>query len=187
MKTRNPLSNLFSAFTVGIPVLIVLFGQLLFGVGCASRTSSLVTGRVTLRNGTNLVEVIQPKDVTINSLTLNPQGVLSLQGYRSVADEAALKSNEAQAAMMFQFMNKISDLTQSLANVAAKASGSPVVPFHPGQGQEPAPLPFPTGPSGSVAPIPLINGVAPFGGGPNMAAPVPGATLPPVPPSPAPR
>lgn len=97
-------------------------------VGCASRTDKIVSTELTIHRGTNSAHLVSPKDVSFESFSLDSSGKVELKNYRSTANEAAIKSSEAQAAMYQTTFNNALTLGKQAAEAGLRASGIPV-PF----------------------------------------------------------
>lgn len=66
--------------------------------GCASRMEKMVEGRLEIRSGTNTYHITQPKDLSIESFEIDPStGRISIQGYQSAANVAAIEAARAQS------------------------------------------------------------------------------------------
>ena len=113
---------------IGIVPFVALFGFglfMLFTAGCASGPGSIVTAKVELAYGTNRVAFTQPKDTTIESLTLTRDGTVNLRGYRSTANESAIKASEQQAAMFQAMMAQAFQIGQAAARLYGIPMPSP--------------------------------------------------------------
>lgn len=94
--------------------------------GCAGM-GGLVTARVRIQSGTNVVEIRQPKDTTIDSLTFDPvRGVLRLEGYASAANAEAIAAARAQAEAQERLFRRALELGGQLGATAARAYGIPI-------------------------------------------------------------
>lgn len=99
---------------------------LFFCIGCASRTEKIVSTELTIQRGTNTAHLVSPKDVSFKSFTLRPDGSVELTEYRSVGNEAAIKSSEAQAAMYQNTFNRALTLGKEAAEAGLRGVGIPI-------------------------------------------------------------
>ena len=110
--------------TVTMAMLVAALVSLL--TGCAG-VRRLVTARVEIQSGTNVVRVIQPKDTTIERLEFNPsKGALVLQGYASAGNAAAIAAARAQSEAQAALFGRLIEFTGQLSVLAARAYGVPV-------------------------------------------------------------
>ena len=95
-------------------------------VGCAP-LRGLVTARIEIQNGTNRVSVVQPKDTTIEALTLDPKtGTLKLEGYASAGNAEAIAAAKAQAEAQAKAIGDAFGMVRELAGALARMQGVPV-------------------------------------------------------------
>jgi len=95
-------------------------------VGCASRTDKIVSTELTIHRGTNSAHLVSPKDVSFESFSLDSSGKVELKNYRSTANEAAIKSSEAQAAMYQHTFDNALTLGKQAAEAGLRVSGIPI-------------------------------------------------------------
>ena len=114
--------------------------------GCLSgRTEKLVTADMVFRHGTNEVRITQPKDTTFEDLMVSPSdGTIRVKGYRSVANEAAIKSAEEQAKAMQAMFGAAKDMAMDAFEAGLRAYGVPVPQRSPTVIQAPPPQFSPT-------------------------------------------
>lgn len=109
-------------------VLFAVFAAALF-IGCASRTSSLVTADIVFRHGTNEVRITQPKDVSFDDLMVSPSdGTVRIKKYRSTANEAALIAAEKQAEAQIATFGLALQSVRDAADGYLRLQGIPVPP-----------------------------------------------------------
>ena len=110
--------------TVTMAMLVAALVSLL--TGCAG-VRRLVTARVEIESGTNVVRVVQPKDTTIERLEFNPaKGTLVLQGYASSGNAAAIAAARAQSEAQAAMFGRLVEFTGQLSVLAARVYGVPV-------------------------------------------------------------
>ena len=103
-----------------------------FFVGCASRTSSLVTADLVFRHGTNEVKIKQPKDVSFDDLMVSPSdGTVRIKKYRSTANEAAVSAAEKQAEAQIATFGLALQSARDAADAYLRLQGIPVPPRAP--------------------------------------------------------
>lgn len=120
--TKSTATGLFVIIGTGLVFLALL------GSGCAS-ASKVATAQIRLQCGTNFVTVSQPKDTIIDRMEFDPvTGRLSLYGYQSTANAAAVEANRAQAEAQRQIMGQGFLMLESLAARAAQSQGVPMAP-----------------------------------------------------------
>ena len=119
-------------------------------VGCASRTDKIVSTELTIHRGTNSAHLVSPKDVSFESFSLDSSGKVELKNYRSTANEAAIKSSEAQAAMYQHTFDNALALGKQAAEAGLRVAGVPIPTSQanpqPVASQQPAPAPAPPQP-----------------------------------------
>jgi hypothetical protein len=104
-------------------------------IGCAS-PARVVTSHISIAAGTNTITVEQPKDTVIKKLEFDPAtGRLTLEGYSSTGNAAAIAATEAQIQAQAQAAQSgmavagtALQAVNSLAAVYAKSQGLPPVP-----------------------------------------------------------
>lgn len=102
-------------------------------VGCAS-PSRVVTSHIAIAAGTNTITVEQPKDTVIKKLEFDPAtGRLTLEGYSSTANAAAIAATEAQIQAQAQtaqsgmaIAGTALQAVNALAAAYAKSQGLPL-------------------------------------------------------------
>lgn len=94
--------------------------------GCAG-LRSLVTARIEIEHGTNRVSVVQPKDTTIEALSLDPKtGTLRLEGYASAGNAEAIAAAKAQAEAQAKVIGDAFGMVRELAGAFARMQGAPI-------------------------------------------------------------
>ena len=95
-------------------------------VGCRGY-SPLVTAKIEIVSGTNRVTVTQPKDTTVEELSVNPgTGALRMRGYASAGNVEAISAARAQSEQQAQLVGQMVVLFGQLAAAAGRAYGIPV-------------------------------------------------------------
>lgn len=98
--------------------------------GCASvskEVTSKLTFTVPTANGPKTVSIVSPKDVSFDSVTINPEtGQVDVRGYKSVANAGAIAAAASQAQAQSQMGADMLATVKLLAEGYAKAQGLPV-------------------------------------------------------------
>lgn len=106
-----------------LPVLALLSG-------CASVTkevTSKLNFTVPTVNGPKTVSIVSPKDVSFDSVLVNPEtGQVEIRGYKSVANAGAVAAAASQAQAQAQMGSDMLATVKLLAEGYAKAQGVPV-------------------------------------------------------------
>lgn len=119
MKTLRPILVLWA-------LAVACAFAALFTTGCA-HTGGLVTAKVRIQAGTNVVEIRQPKDTTIDRLTFDPvHGTLKLEGYASAGNAAAIATARAQAEAQERLATRAFELGGQIGATVARAYGIPL-------------------------------------------------------------
>lgn len=102
--------------------------------GCAG-VARLVSARVEIRAGTNVVTLVQPKDTTVRKLQFNPAtGALIMEDYASAANPAAIEAARAQAVAQQQMFDRMAAMMELAMKAAARSQGIPIAdPAAPAQ------------------------------------------------------
>lgn len=128
MKKTTALDSILTLWSLAL-----LFVVAAILSGCAS-PAEVATAVIKFQIGTNQVSVSNPKDVSFESLTVNPStGEISVRKYRSSANEAAIAASQAQAEAQAQFGMHALDLLKEVSEKAGAASGVPVPMRGPSQ------------------------------------------------------
>lgn len=120
--------------------LILLLIPIALFTGCASpskvATSKLKFTLPVQGGGTRTAEITTPKDISFDSLTVNPQtGEVSIHGYKSVVDAGAVAATVAAQQAQSQAGADMLATVKLLAEGYAKSQGVPL----PQQQAQPAP------------------------------------------------
>lgn len=115
-------------------------------VGCAS-PARVVTSHISIAAGTNTITVEQPKDTVIKKLEFDPAtGRLTLEGYSSTGNAAAIAATEAQIQAQAQaaqsgmaIAGTALQAMNALAAAYAKSQGLPQLPAVSHGANPPAP------------------------------------------------
>jgi hypothetical protein len=96
--------------------------------GCINgRTEKLVTSDIVIRHGTNEVRIANPKDVSFDDAMVSPSdGTVRIKGYRSTANEAAIRSAEEQAKAQAAMFGLAVQTARDSADMVLRAYGVPV-------------------------------------------------------------
>lgn len=108
-------------------MLFVLLSAFVF-TGCIhGRTEKLVTSDIVIRHGTNEVRIANPKDVSFDDAMVSPSdGTVRIKGYRSTANEAAIRSAEEQAKAQAAMFGFAVQTARDSADMVLRAYGVPV-------------------------------------------------------------
>ncbi len=121
----NPELRVLGRFLVGLLALICIVTVCAVLTGCAGATG-LVTARVKITQGSNVVEVVQPKDTTIDKLTIDPRtGAFTLQGYASAGNAEAIAAGRAQAEAQSAMWAQTIGFLREAGGAMAAAYGVP--------------------------------------------------------------
>jgi hypothetical protein len=121
----NPELRFLGRFLVGLLALICIVTVCAVITGCAGATG-LVTARVKITQGSNVVEVVQPKDTTIDKLTIDPRtGAFTLQGYASAGNAEAIAAGRAQAEAQSAMWAQTIGFLREAGGAMAAAYGVP--------------------------------------------------------------
>lgn len=94
--------------------------------GCAS-VKDQTQSKVNFTSGNKTVSIVSPKDVSFDSITVNPEtGLVEVRGYKSVANSAAVAAAASQAQSQAQMGADMLATVKTLAEGYAKAQGVPV-------------------------------------------------------------
>jgi hypothetical protein len=111
-------------------ILILLAVLATMTTGCIHGPAMLTTARIKFErvtiNGTNRVELVQPKDVSIGEFTISPDGTVTLRKYSSAANAAAIAANVEMDAARNRVVSDTIGLAQDAVSVAAKVTGTPI-------------------------------------------------------------
>lgn len=97
-------------------------------VGClGGRTEKLVTSDIVFKHGTNEMRIVNPKDVSFDDAMISPSdGTVRIKGYRSTANEAAIRSAEEQAKAQAAMFGFAIQTARDSADMVLRAYGVPV-------------------------------------------------------------
>lgn len=102
-----------------IPVLALL-------VGCAS-VKDQTQSKVNFTSGNKTVSIVSPKDVSFDSVSVNPEtGAVEVRGYKSMANAGAVAAAASQAQAQAQMGADMLTTVKLLAEGYAKMQGVPV-------------------------------------------------------------
>ena len=91
--------------------------------GC-STTRNVTQAKITLRAGTNTVEITQPKDTTVGRLEFDPAtGKLVLERYASTVNAGAVEAARAESEATIASWREIITTLKVLGVVAGKSQG----------------------------------------------------------------
>lgn len=100
--------------------------------GCASPRKAS-TAHVTISSGTNSVEIVQPKDTTIDRLEYDTRtGKLVMEKYASAANAAVVAGETAKALAQSASFDRAIEFGKSMGMLAARAYGIPTGDLQPG-------------------------------------------------------
>ncbi len=140
------------------PAILILLAFVL--AGCAG-VRGLVTAKVRIASGTNVVEITQPKDTTIERLRWNG---LELDGYASSGNAAAIATARAQAEAQARVLTGSLDLAQDAVRTFGGMQGirypirdmrnqpTPAPMYSPPPGMKLVPIDDPSEPQPEIAP-----------------------------------
>jgi len=98
--------------------------------GCASvskEVTSKLNFTVPTPNGPKTVQIVSPKDVSFDSVTVNPEtGLVEVRGYKSVANAGAVAAAASQAQAQAQMSSDMLATVKLFAEGYAKSQGIPV-------------------------------------------------------------
>jgi len=101
-------------------------------VGCAS-PARVVTSHIAIAAGTNTITVEQPKDTVIKKLEFDPAtGRLTLEGYSSTGNAAAIAATEAQ----IQAQAQAAQSGMAIAGTALQALNALAAAYAKSQGMQ---------------------------------------------------
>lgn len=111
-------------------LLILPLIAVLSGAGCASVTkvtTSKLNFTVPTKAGPKTISIESPKDVSFDSVSVNPDtGLVEIRGYKSVVDAGAVAAAASQAQAQAQMGADMLGTVKLLAEGYAKMQGVPV-------------------------------------------------------------